>query len=372
MGSHERMTTVGIPTETKTHEKRIAITVSGVEEMVSRGITVLVQSGAGIGSAMSDNEYSAAGATIVPDAETAWSADLVCKVKEPQKHEFRYLRDDLTLFTYLHLAAYPGVAERLRTSGTTAIAYETVEVDGGLPLLAPMSEVAGRLAVQAGATHLEAPNGGRGTMLGGVPGVAPANVTIIGGGHVGWNAARIAAGMGADVTILDVNVERLRHLDDLLTGRMTAITSNRRAVSDAVANSDLVIGAVLVPGAKAPHVITEDHVRSMPMGSVIVDVAIDQGGCVETSHETTHTDPTYMLHDVVHYAVGNMPAAVPRTSTFALTNVTTPYLVALAEHGLDGAIELHPELASGVNVRDGAYVHPAVKQALATEVMAAT
>ncbi len=366
------MTTVGVPTETKTHERRVAVTVAGVEELTSHGVDVLVQSDAGLGSAMSNQEYAAAGATIVPDAEAAWSADLVCKVKEPQKAEFRFLREDLTLFTYLHLAAYPEVAKQLRDSGTTAIAYETVEVDGELPLLAPMSEVAGRLAVQAGATHLEAPNGGRGTMLGGVPGVAPANVTIIGGGHVGWNAARIAAGMGANVTILDVSVRRLRYLDDLLTGRMTAIASNRRVVTDAVASSDLVIGAVLVPGARAPHVITEDHIRSMPRGSVIVDVAIDQGGCVQTSRETSHTEPTFILHDVVHYAVGNMPGAVPRTSTFALTNVTTPYLAALADLGVDGAIERHPELESGVNVRGGVYTHPAVREALTSEVKVAT
>jgi len=363
------VTTVGVPTETKTHERRVAVTVAGVEELIAHGVDVLFQSGAGLGSAMGDAEYSAAGATIVPNAEAAWSADLVCKVKEPQKDEFQFLREDLTLFTYLHLAAYPEVAERLRSSGTTAIAYETVEVDGELPLLAPMSEVAGRLSVQAGATHLEAPNGGRGTMLGGVPGVAPANVTVVGGGQVGWNAAKIAAGMGANVTILDVNVARLRYLDDLLAGRMTVIASNRRVVSDAVMTSDLVIGAVLVPGARAPHVITEDHIRSMPKGSVVVDVAIDQGGCVETSRETSHTEPTFMLHDVVHYAVGNMPGAVPRTSTFALTNVTTPYLVTLADHGVDGAIERRPELESGVNVRGGTYTHAAVGEALTADLM---
>ena len=358
------MPSVGIPTEIKADERRVAITVPGVHELTTRGVDVLIQSHAGDGSAQHDDEFAAAGATIVPDAEAAWSADIACKVKEPQLSEFGFLRDDLTLFTYLHLAAYPKVADALVAAGTTGIAYETVEVDGDLPLLAPMSEVAGRLAVQAGATHLEAPNGGRGTMLGGVPGVAPANVVVIGGGHVGWNSARIAAGMGANVTILDVSVERLRFLDDLLFGRMTALASNASAVWHAIEHADLVIGAVLVPGAKAPHVLTEDHVRAMPRRSVVVDVAIDQGGCIETSRETSHHDPTFVEHEVVHYAVGNMPGAVPRTSTYALTNVTTPYLVSLATEGVDGALTSHPELVSGVNTRNGAVVHDTVREAL--------
>lgn len=358
------MTVVGVPTEIKADERRVAITAAGVHELASRGIEVRVQAGAGEGSAIEDEEYAAAGATLVSEAGDAWAADIVCKVKEPQASEFGYLRDDLTLFTYLHLAAYPKVAEALTDAGCTGIAYETVSVGGDLPLLAPMSEVAGRLSIQAGATHLEAPRGGRGTMLGGVPGVAPANVVVIGGGHVGWNAARIAAGMGANVTILDVNVSRLRVLDDLLFDRMTTLTSNRATVAEVVTTADLVVGAVLVPGAKAPHVITEDHVRSMPKGSVIVDVAIDQGGCVETSHETSHHEPTFVLHDVVHYAVGNMPGAVPRTSTFALTNVTTPYLVELATRGVDGAFASRPELVSGLNCRAGDITHPAVATAL--------
>ncbi|MGI9665893.1 MAG: alanine dehydrogenase [Acidimicrobiia bacterium] len=358
------MTTVGVPTEIKPDERRVAITVPGVHELAVDGIDVLVQAGAGEGSAIHDEEFAAAGATIVKSADDAWSADVVCKVKEPQESEFGYLRNDLTLFTYLHLAAYPKVADALVASRTTSIAYETVEVDGDLPLLAPMSEVAGRLSVQAGAAHLEAPHGGRGVMLGGVPGVAPADVVVIGGGHVGWNAARIAAGMGAEVTILDISVDRLRFLDDLLFGRMTGLTSNRATVAEAVKKADLVIGAVLVPGAKAPHVITEAHVESMQRGSVIVDVAIDQGGCVETSRETSHHEPTFIKHDVVHYAVGNMPGAVPRTSTFALTNVTTPYLTLLAELGLERAIEVRPELHSGVNTRDGEIVHPVVRTAL--------
>jgi alanine dehydrogenase len=358
------VTSVGIPTEIKASERRVAITAAGVHELVAHGVEVLVQAGAGEGSAIFDHDYAEAGATIVPDAESAWAADIVCKVKEPQSSEFAHLRSDLTLFTYLHLAAYPKVAAALLDAGTTAVAYETVSVDGDLPLLAPMSEVAGRLSVQAGATHLEAPRGGRGVMLGGVPGVAPANVVVIGGGHVGWNAARIAAGMGANVTILDINVGRLRELDDLLYDRMTTLASNRATVAEAVATADLVIGAVLVPGAKAPHVITEDHVRSMPHGSVIVDVAIDQGGCVETSRETSHHEPTFVVHDVVHYAVGNMPGAVPRTSTFALTNVTTPYLVELATKGVDGAFESRPELVSGLNCRAGDVTHPAVAAAL--------
>ena len=345
------MTTVGVPTETKADERRVALTAEGAAELVAHGIEVLVQDGAGEGSAIPNDEYLAAGARIVPDAAAAWAADVVCKVKEPQTSEFPFLRDDLTLFTYLHLAAYPGVAKALMDAGTTAVAYETVEVDGDLPLLAPMSEVAGRLSIQAGAAHLEAPRGGRGVMLGGVPGVRPANVVIIGGGHVGWNAAKMAGGMGANVSILDIDVSRLRELDDIIFGRMTTRASNRAAVEEAISTADLVVGAVLVTGAKAPHVITEEHVKSMPAGSVIVDVAIDQGGCVETSHETSHHDPTFVKHDVVHYAVGNMPGAVPRTSTYALTNVTLRYLAMLAEDGLDGAIVAHPELASGVNVR---------------------
>ncbi len=359
------MTSVGIPTEIKADERRIALTVNGVQELVSRGVEVLVQAGAGAGSAMFDDEYEAAGATIVADAEAAWSADIVCKVKEPQESEFGFLREDLTLFTYLHLAAYPKVAEALVEARTNAIAYETVTVNGDLPLLAPMSEVAGRLSVQAGAAHLETAHGGRGVLLGGVPGVAPGRVVVIGAGHVGWNAARIAAGMGAEVTILDINVGRLRELDDYLFGRMTALASNRVRVAEAIARADLVIGAVLVPGAKAPHVVTEEHVKSMQHGAVIVDVAIDQGGCVETSRETSHHEPTFVLHDVVHYAVGNMPGAVPRTSTFALTNVTTPYLVEMATHGVPAAIARRPELASGVNTRDGQITHPAVAAALA-------
>ena len=360
------MTTVGVPTEIKADERRVGLTAAGAHELVLHDVEVLVQAGAGEGSAIEDGEYIAAGATIVPSAEDAWSGDIVCKVKEPQASEFAFLRPDLTLYTYLHLAAYPDVADALLATGTTGIAYETVEVNGDLPLLAPMSEVAGRLSVQAGATHLEAPRGGRGMMLGGVPGVAPAEVVIIGGGHVGWNAAKIAGGMGAHVTILDIDVARLRELDDLVFGRMTLLASNRAAVAEAIATADLVVGAVLVPGAKAPHVVTEEHIKAMPKGSVIVDVAIDQGGCVETSHETSHHDPTFVLHDVVHYAVGNMPGAVPRTSTFALTNVTTPYLIDLATRGVDGAIAERPELASGVNTRDGEIVHPAVAEALST------
>lgn len=358
------MNTVGVPTETKPSERRVAITTAGVYELAAHGVEVRVQAGAGAGAGIDDEAYAAAGATIVPDAADAWAADIVCKVKEPQPHEFGFLRPDLTLFTFLHLAAYPAVADALVDAGTTAIAYETVEVAGRLPLLAPMSEVAGRISVQAGATHLEAARGGRGVLLGGVPGVAPAHVVVVGAGHVGWNAARMAAGMGAEVTILDLDVARLRTLDELLFGRMTTITSSRHAVAQAVAQADLVIGAVLVPGAKAPHVITEEHVRSMQRGAVIVDVAIDQGGCVETSRETSHLEPTFVLHDVVHYAVGNMPGAVPRTSTFALTNATAPYLVAIASLGIDEAVRRRPELGSGINTRDGAITHPVVAGAL--------
>jgi alanine dehydrogenase len=305
----------------------------------------------------------------VKDAAAVWSAaDLVCKVKEPQASEFGHLADrgsDLVLFTYLHLAAYPEVAKALLAAGTTAVAYETVqEKDLGLPLLAPMSEVAGRLATQAGAYYLEKEHGGRGVLLGGAPGVRPGRVVVIGAGNVGWNAAWIAAGMEAEVVLLDKNLDRLRWVDQIHKGRIMTLASNRGAVERAVADADLVIGAVLVPGGRAPTVVTTEMIEGMRPGSVLVDVAIDQGGCIEGIRETTHTDPVYVEHEVIHYAVGNIPGAVPHTSTYALTNATLPYLLDLATKGLDNSIADDPALALGVNTRDGKVVHKAVADAL--------
>ena len=358
---------VGVPTEVKNSEHRVAITPDGVRELGHQGVPVLVQAGAGEGAAITDDEYRGAGAEIVAEAGDVWSrASLICKVKEPQKDEYPYLRPGLVLFTYLHLAAYPAVAKALMASGTTAIAYETVQfADGSLPLLAPMSEVAGRLATQIGAHYLEKENGGRGVLLGGAPGVRPARVVVLGAGNVGWNSAWIAAGMEAEVVLLDKNLDRLRWVDQIHKGRIMTLASNRGAVERAVAEADLVIGAVLVPGGRAPVVVTETMVEGMRPGSVIVDVAIDQGGCVEGIHETTHTDPVYVRHDVLHYAVGNIPGAVPHTSTYALTNATLPYLRELAMKGLDAALHDDPALAGGLNVKDGRVTHPAVAEALA-------
>jgi len=361
-----RNLTVGVPTEIKTDERRVALTPDGVREMESHGVEVLVQTGAGLGASIPDAAYVAAGAEIVATAEETWArADLVCKVKEPQAEELGLLRDDLTLFTYLHLAAYPKVAEALCAAGTTGLAYETVmRADGSLPLLAPMSEVAGRLAVQAGARFLEAPQGGRGVLLGGAPGVQPARVVVIGAGNVGWNSAWIAAGMEAEVNLLDKNLDRLRFVDQIHKGRITTLASNRGTVERCIAQADLVIGAVLVPGGRAPVVITEAMVQTMQPGAVIVDVAIDQGGCVETSRETTHHDPIYVEHDVVHYCVGNMPGAVPATSTHALTNATLPYLVEVAVHGATAAARRDPGLAPGLNTEAGQVVNAVVAEAL--------
>ena len=358
--------TVGVPTEIKNSEHRVAITPDGVRELVHHDVDVLVQAGAGAGAAIADDEYAAAGARIVDDAADVWArADLVCKVKEPQKEEYPHLRADLVLFTYLHLAAYPDVAKALLASGTTAIAYETVQADNqSLPLLAPMSEVAGRLATQIGAHFLEKENGGRGVLLGGAPGVRPARVVVLGAGNVGWNAAWIAAGMEAEVVLLDKNLDRLRWVDQIHKGRIMTLASNRGAVERAVGEADLVIGAVLVPGGRAPIVVTEAMVDGMRAGSVVVDVAIDQGGCVEGIHETTHTDPVYVRHAVLHYAVGNIPGAVPHTSTYALTNATLSYLRELAVKGVDQAMTEDPALAHGLNVRAGQVVHPAVAEAL--------
>ena len=357
---------VGVPTEVKNNEYRVAMTPDGVRELHQHGVEVLVQSGAGRNSAIEDDDYVAAGAQIVATAEETWArAELVVKVKEPQAEEFPFLRDDLVLFTYLHLAAYPDVADALLEAGTTGVAYETVQnADQSLPLLAPMSEVAGRMATQIGAHYLERENGGRGILLGGAPGVAPARVVVIGAGNVGWNSAWIAAGMEAEVLLLDKNLDRLRFVDQIHQGRIMTLASNRGAIERAVATADLVIGAVLVPGGRAPTVVTEDMVQGMKDRSVIVDVAIDQGGCIETIRETSHEDPVYVEHGVVHYAVGNIPGAVPYTSTYALTNATLPYLRDLAALGPAGAVERDPALAHGFNTVGGHVTHAIVADAL--------
>ena len=360
-----RPLTVGVPAETKTAEHRVAMTPDGVRELERHGVEVFVQAGAGEGSAIADAEYETAGATIVPTAADAWSQQIVVKVKEPQGAELGLLRADLTLFTYLHLAAYPDVAKALLAAGTTALAYETVQIaNGALPLLAPMSEVAGRLATQIGAHYLERHNGGRGVLLGGAPGVRPARVVVLGAGNVGWNSAWIAAGMEAEVLLLDKNIDRLRFVDQIHQGRIVTLTSNRGAVERAVADADLVIGAVLVAGGRAPVVVSEDMVRSMKKGAVIVDVAVDQGGCIETTRETTHNDPVYDVHGVVHYAVGNMPGAVPYTSTYALTNATLPYILEVALHGAAAACRADASLAHGLNTCRGQVTNSAVAEFL--------
>jgi alanine dehydrogenase len=357
--------TVGVPKEIKTMEGRVSLTPDGVREFERLGIDVFVETGAGEAASIPDSEFVAAGATIVKTAADAWSQEMVVKVKEPKEEEFGFLRSDLTLFTYLHLSAYPKVAAALVASGTTAIAYETVQAaDGSLPLLAPMSEIAGRLATQAGARFLERPQGGRGVLMGGAPGVRPANVVVIGAGNVGYNAAWIAAGMLANVTILDKNLDRLRHLDQICVGRTTTLASNRGSIERALVDADLVVGAVLVAGARAPIVVSEDMVRSMKPGSVIVDVAVDQGGCIATTRETTHTDPIYMQHGVVHYAVGNMPGAVPYTSTYSLTNATLPYQLDVARLGALGAVTQSEALRHGLNTARGHITNDAVAREL--------
>jgi len=345
---------IGVPREVKTAEGRVAMTPDGVRECERYGIAVCVETGAGEGASISDSDFVAAGATIVPTAADAWSQPMVVKVKEPKKEEFGFLRRDLTLFTYLHLAAYPEVATALIAAGTTSFAYETVQMpDASLPLLAPMSEVAGRLAPQMGAHFLESHNGGRGVLMGGAPGVRPAKVVVLGAGNVGWNAAWIAAGMEAEVILIDKNIDRLRYVDQIHRGRISTLASNRGSIERSVLDADLVIGAVLVAGGRAPVVVSEDMVRSMKRGAVIVDVAVDQGGCIETTHETTHTDPVYVQHGVVHYAVGNMPGAVSHTSTYALTNVTLPYQLEIAREGARRAVEKNPALAHGLSTRHG-------------------
>lgn len=346
--------TVGVPREVKTAEHRVAMTPDGVRELERHGIEVVVESGAGDGASISDDDYRRAGARVSADVAEVWGQEMVVKVKEPKPEEFVHLRSDLTLFTYLHLAAYPEVARALVAAGTTALAYETVEApDGSLPLLAPMSEVAGRLAPQMGAHFLERHNGGRGVLMGGAPGVRPARVVVLGAGNVGWNAAWIAAGMEAEVVLIDKNLDRLRWVDQIHRGRIVTLASNRGAIERSVLEADLVIGAVLVAGGRAPVVVSEELVAAMKPRSVIVDVAVDQGGCVGTTRETTHDDPVYEMHGVVHYAVGNMPGAVPNTSTYALTNATLPHQLEVALHGAAGAARRDPGMAKGVNTAAG-------------------
>ena len=358
------MASIGVPKEIKADEQRVALTPDAVRDLASHGLEVRIESGAGAGAGIGDDAYAAAGAQVV-DRDQAWSAHLVVKVKEPQPEEFGLLRQDMVLFTYLHLAAYPEVGEALLSAGTTGIAYETVQLENGsLPLLAPMSEIAGRLAAQVGAHLLERPHGGRGVLMGGCTGVQPARVVVLGAGTVGWNAARLAAAMDAEVLLLDRSPVRLRRLEADRRGRLTSVVSSRGLLERLVPTADLVIGAVLTPGGRAPTLVDEGMVEQMRPGSVIVDVAIDQGGCVATSRETTHTDPTVNIHGVQHYAVGNMPGAVPFTSTEALVSVTLPYILGMAGRGLEEAVTEKPELLSGLNTVQGAVCHPGVARAL--------
>jgi alanine dehydrogenase len=352
---------VGVPKEIKVHESRVALTPEGVFEFVRSGHQVVVETGAGVGSAISDADFIAAGARIESDVEKIWSqADLILKVKEPIPAEYPRLRSGQILFTYLHLAASKECTDALLKSGTTAIAYETVEVDGALPLLAPMSEVAGRLAVQVGAYALQKPNGGRGVLLAGVPGVAPGKVVVIGGGVAGLNAAVIAMGMGADVTVLDRSLPRLAYIDSLYNGRIKTLASTSHAIDREIKQADLVIGAVLVHGAKAPKLITNAQVAQMKPGSVLVDIAIDQGGCFEDSRPTTHAEPTFEVHNSIFYCVANMPGAVPVASTYALTNATLPYALSIADKGWEKAIADDPALDRGLNVHAGKVRYNAV------------
>ncbi len=356
---------IGVPKEVKDHESRVGVTPAGVKALVEAGHTVLVEHDAGALSAMPDDDYQAAGGEIVGSAYDVWRlAETVVKVKEPVEKEYRNFREGLVLFTYLHLAPIVGLTNALLEKKVTGIAYETVrDRTGALPLLTPMSEVAGRLSVQVGAAYLEKEHGGRGVLLGGVPGVAPGNVCIIGGGIVGTNAAKIALGMGAKVTLIDNNLNRLRELDDIFSGRLYTVASNSHNVEMAVREADLVIGGVLIPGAAAPKIVTKAMVAKMKKGAVIVDVAIDQGGCIETARPTTHSDPSYEVNGVVHYCVTNMPAAVPNTSTLALTNATFPYLLKLAKLGAEAAIEDDKGFAEGVNTYKGILTYPAVAEA---------
>jgi alanine dehydrogenase len=355
---------VGVPKEIKVHESRVAITPEGVSEFVHAGHTVVIQQSAGVASAITDEDFIQAGATIVATADEVWTkADLILKVKEPIESEYVKMRKGQTLFTYLHLAASKACTDALVASGTTAIAYETVEVNGTLPLLAPMSEVAGRLATQVGATALQKPHGGRGVLLGGVPGVVPGRVVVIGGGVAGLNAAVIAIGMGADVTVFDRSINRLQYIDTQYQGRIKTLVASKHAIEREVKLADLVIGAVLVHGAKAPKLVSNSLVAQMKSGSVLVDIAIDQGGCFEDSKPTTHAEPTFTVHNSIFYCVANMPGAVPVASTYALTNATLPYALSLANLGWEAACRKDAHLAKGLNVHEGTIYYSAVAEA---------
>ena len=356
---------IGVPKEIKTNENRIALVPAGAESLVAAGHEVLVERGAGEGSGFPDELYERAGARIAPDADAVWAAsEMIMKVKEPIAPEWKRMRDGQLVFTYFHFAADEELTRAHIDSGATCVAYETVQLPSGeLPLLTPMSEVAGRMAVQEGAKYLEKLYGGRGVLLGGVPGVAPAKVVILGGGIVGINAAKMAAGLGAQVTILDISLERLRYLSDVMPANVTLIHSNRHNILEQIAKADLVVGAVLVTGAKAPRLVRREDLKTMQPGSVIVDVAIDQGGCVETIKATTHENPTYVVDGVIHYGVANMPGGVPRTSTLALTNATLPYAMQLANKGWKRALRESPALLKGLNVTEGAVTYPGVAEA---------
>ena len=355
---------IGVAKEIKSDEYRVALTPAGALELTRRGHDVLIETGAGEGSAFPDDAYVNVGARVVPVDQVWADSELLLKVKEPVSEEYERLREGLVLFTYLHIAADEPLTRALLHSGITAVAYETVETDDRrLPLLAPMSEIAGRLAAQAGAYFLEKPLGGRGLLLGGVPGVAPGRVIVIGGGAVGYNSAIIAIGLGAQVTILERSIDRMRYLDEILSGRVSLVMSSSLQIAESVVHADVVIGAVLIPGALAPKLVTRDMIREMRPGAVVVDVAIDQGGCFETAKATTHSDPVYEVDGVTHYCVANMPGAVPITSTKALTNATLPYVEAIAEHGLRDAVARDPSLARGVNVLDGKITYQAVAEA---------
>ncbi len=357
---------IGVPTEIKNHEYRVALTPAGTAELTLRGHEVLIQSGAGVGSGLMDADFIAAGARILPDADSVWqSADLLLKVKEPIAAEYHRLRAGQVLFTYLHLAASRECTDALLGSGTTAIAYETIrDARGALPLLTPMSEVAGRLSAQVGAYHLLRSGGGDGVLMGGVPGTAPANVIVIGGGVAGVNAALVASGMGADVTVFDINLDTLRGIDARFAGRIHTRHSTSLALAEALRSADLVVGAVLVPGAKAPKLVTDAMVADMRPGAVLVDIAIDQGGCFEGSRPTTHDDPVYRVHDTLFYCVANMPGAVPRTSTSALTAATLPYVLRLADRGWQNALAADPGFAAGLSTHEGALVDTTVARDL--------
>jgi alanine dehydrogenase len=360
---------VGVPREVKSDEYRVSMLPVGVEELRRSGHRVLVQTGAGQGSGVADDRYATSGAEIVTDGATIWKeADLIVKVKEPLPDEWTLMRSGQVVFTYFHFAADERLTRAVMTSGITAVAYETIkDAKGGLPLLTPMSEVAGRMSIQEGAKYLERPQQGRGILLAGVPGVAPANVVVLGGGVVGANAAKVAAGLGANVLILDINLDRLRYLDDVMPPNVTTLFSDRHTILDCIGRADLVIGAVLIPGARTPMLVRKQDLATMPPRAVIIDVAIDQGGCIETSRPTTHANPTYIVDDILHYCVTNMPGAVGRTSTHALTNVTLPYALQLANKGVDRAARENPGLAAGVNIKEGKVTNAAVAETFGLE-----